>query len=59
MVITGLTRNQLALTRPRVRISPSPPRLPLLRYEAMAFLIILKKVCENGTNNQKLETFPI
>ncbi len=25
MVITGLTRNQLGLTPPRVRISPSPP----------------------------------
>ena|GEM_PF-1422961 len=35
MVITGLTRNQFASNRTRVRIPPSPPKIIILTIEKL------------------------
>ncbi len=49
MVITGLTRNQLYLTVPWVRIPPAPPNIDTLSSNGKACLFLHPKKCYNIT----------
>ena len=57
MVITGLTRNQLGSNPPRVRISPSPPKIRNRTSGAVPFFVLCGEIRKDRFGFAELQPF--